>query len=346
MKTTLTAMLMLSAIGTWWVMPAHMSTKAEDNPTLPVVAPPAPLTAQRARSAFSIRYKDVESPFSTTSALLLPGEELLLEAVSTDVNDTFEVHASRGTLLRTGVSTWSWIAPRVPGIYPIAVTNAVQSSITLNGLVMVPHRASRNSINGYPIGFYPKRPFKNNPIYLPPKGLVEVTEANKDVFLTPHFQLGQFVCKQKTTFPKYLVVNERLLLKLDMIVEELNRLGHSVSSLHVMSGYRTPAYNASLKNVRYSMHQFGYAADIFVDESPRDGFMDDLNGDGRVDCQDAEVITSIIAGMDQNELYRDYQGGLGRYSTDKWHGPFVHVDVRGWGARWGLQPRTQQVAMR
>jgi len=173
-----------------------------------------------------------------------------------------------------------------------------------------------------------------------------VTEANHDVFLTPHFQLGQFVCKQGTAYPKYLVVNERLLLKLEVIVEELNRLGHSVDSLHVMSGYRTPAYNAYLKNVRYSMHQFGCAADIFVDESPRDGFMDDLNGDGRVNRQDAEVITSIVARMDQNELYRDYQGGLGGYSTDKWHGPFVHVDVRGWGARWGLQPRSQQVAMR
>jgi uncharacterized protein YcbK (DUF882 family) len=32
-----------------------------------------------------------------------------------------------------------------------------------------------------------------------------------------------------------------------------------------MSGYRTPYYNGVLHDVRYSMHQFGGAADIFVD---------------------------------------------------------------------------------
>jgi len=354
LETGLMVVPILTALSLSWALPA-LSTRAEDRPISSTLTPaPAPQAVQEpsTRAAFSIRYKDVESPFTTSSALVMPGEELSFEAVAQDPNDSFEAQASSGTLLQTGVGRWSWKAPTLPGIYPVVVRNSLKSSITLEGLVMMPHRASRSSINGYPIGSYPKKPFKNNPIYLPPKGLVEVTEANKDVFLTPHFQLGQFVCKQRTTFPKYLVVNERLLLKLEMIVEELNRLGHSVSSLHVMSGYRTPAYNAYLKNVRYSTHQFGYAADIFVDENPRDGIMDDLNGDGRINRQDAEVVTSIVAGMDQSERYRELLGGLGGYSTDKWHGPFVHVDVRGWDARWGLQPRrtaamtVQRVAMR
>jgi len=279
----------------------------------------------------------------------MPGEKLSLAAISADPADSFEAHASGGKLLETGVSTWSWTAPTVPGVYPVVVQNAVQSSITLNALVMIPHRFNRSSINGYPIGFYPEKPFNNNPIYLPPKGLVEVTEANQHVFLTPHFQLGQFVCKQEGRFPKYVLMDERLLLKLEMILEELNRKGHEIETFQIMSGYRTPAYNKSLKNVKYSLHQWGVAADIYVDQNPRDEFMDDLNGDGRVNYRDAEVISSVVARMDQTDVFLPYKGGLGGYKAGKF-GPFVHVDVRGWDARWGLQPRVRprvaQVAMR
>ena len=33
--------------------------------------------------------------------------------------------------------------------------------------------------------------------------------------------------------------------------------------------------------------------------------------------------------------YKPFAGGLGRYKTTSAHGPFVHVDVRGFRARWG-----------
>lgn len=331
-------LVMVAALGLslLWSGPGPTSTRAEDGSSAPSSFMPTASSVQEpsARASFSIRYKEVESPFTTTPALVLPGEELSFDAVSTDPNDTFQAQSPSGRLVQTGVARWSWAAPTKPGVYPVSVKNSVQSSITLNALVMVPRPPRHKSINGYPIGFYPRKPLKGNPIYLPPQGLVEVTEANQDVFLTPHFQLGQFVCKQGTTYPKYLVLNERLLLKLELIIEEMNRLGYPVKSFHVMSGYRTPAYNAYLKNVRYSMHQFGYAADIFVDENPPDGVMDDLNGDGRIDQKDAEVITSIVAWMDQSDQFRPYLGGLGGYETTKGHGPFVHVDVRGWDARW------------
>jgi uncharacterized protein YcbK (DUF882 family) len=102
-----------------------------------------------------------------------------------------------------------------------------------------------------------------------------------------------------------------------------------------MSGYRTPYYNKLIGNVKYSRHLWGGAADIFIDEHPEDGMMDDLNGDGRIDCHDAAVLYDIIDQMYGKPWYERFLGGLGRYEKTNSHGPFVHVDVRGFRARWG-----------
>ena len=56
--------------------------------------------------------------------------------------------------------------------------------------------------------------------------------------------------------------------------------------MQVMSGFRTPRYNHSGGNTagraNLSRHMYGDAADVFVDND-RNGSMDDINGDGRVD---------------------------------------------------------------
>ena len=45
---------------------------------------------------------------------------------------------------------------------------------------------------------------------------------------------------------------------------------------------------------RLSRHLFGAAADVFVDESPADGVMDDLDGDGRITARDAERLKQSL----------------------------------------------------
>ena len=102
-----------------------------------------------------------------------------------------------------------------------------------------------------------------------------------------------------------------------------------------MSGYRTPYYNAALNNVSHSRHLWGGAADIYIDENPADGEMDDLNRDGRIDWRDARVLYRIIDGMYAYKRYSPFIGGLAHYRRTAYHGPFVHVDVRGHRARWG-----------
>ncbi len=107
----------------------------------------------------------------------------------------------------------------------------------------------------------------------------------------------------------------------------------SPTTFHVMSGYRTPAYNRSLGNVRYSQHPLGAAADIFIDENG-DGRMDDLNGDGGSDLRDAAVLYRLIDAAAARPEAQGLIGGIGKYRATAAHGPFVHMDVRNGKARW------------
>ena len=201
---------------------------------------------------------------------------------------------------------------------------------------MIPASQVQNgSLNGYPIGQYPARALNGNPIYERPAGFVEVTKQNEDAKLSPHFRLKQFVCKEDTTrrYPKYVVLKERLVLKLEAILERVNTLGYHVDTLHVMSAYRTPYYNHAIGDVLYSMHQWGSAADIFIDKDDK-GVMDDLNHDGKVDANDSRLLFDDIEQMLAEPAYGRFQGGMGWYPGTAAHPPFVHVDVRGAKARW------------
>ena len=190
-------------------------------------------------------------------------------------------------------------------------------------------------LNGYRIGEYPAKPLKGNPIYLPPTGFIEVTRDNQRTRVSPHFTLEQFLCKEDTTrsFPKYVLFKERLPLKLEAVLERVNQIGFKVDTLHVMSAFRTPFYNRAIGDVPYSMHQWGSAADVYIDPSKANR-MADLNGDGRIDIQDAKLLYDEIERMLAAPDIARFQGGLGFYPATSAHPPFVHVDVRGTPARW------------
>ena len=190
-------------------------------------------------------------------------------------------------------------------------------------------------LNGYRMGEYPSTPLKGNPIYLPPPGFIEVTKENQDTKVSPHFTLKQFLCKEDTTraFPKYVVLKERLPLKLEAVLQRVNALGVKVDTLNVMSAYRTPFYNHAIGDVKYSMHQWGSAADVYVDPEKKNR-MEDLNRDKRVDIEDAKFLYDDIEQMLALKEFKKFQGGMGYYPATSAHPPFVHVDVRGTAARW------------
>ena len=63
--------------------------------------------------------------------------------------------------------------------------------------------------------------------------------------------------------------------------------------------------------------------------------MDDLNKDGKLTRADAAYLYKVADGYVKRHDRPDLQGGVGEYGSNKAHGPFVHIDVRGTPARWG-----------
>lgn len=276
------------------------------------------------RAGFIIEIRGEQNPYRIFSVFVMPGE-----AVS--INSESNIRISSNDLNVNGTNLTS---PDKPGAYKLEVRTDQGDLMTVNVLVMTPMTNKKGEyLNGYRIGNYPSKPLNGNPIYNKPRGLFEVTEQNASLKLTPHFTLQQFLCKQSGNYPKYLIVRERLLLKLEYLLEKANNEGYSIETFGFISGYRTPYYNKSIKNVQYSRHVWGGAADIFIDQD-KNGSMDDLNHDGTIDEKDVRIFYQIVDSEYDKKDYHKFRGGLGFYKKNKSHNGFIHVDVRGWKARW------------
>ncbi len=205
----------------------------------------------------------------------------------------------------------------------------------LDVLVLRPREEKeRGMLNGYRVGTYRPRPRNFSNAYEPPPAFIEVTEETQDFPVSDHFRLGEFLTKdQEDVWPKYLVLDLRLIDLLELVLEELRGKGHEASGFFIMSGYRTPYYNGPGSGGRaaFSRHIFGDAADVWLDESG-DGRMDDLTGDGRSSIKDARVIAGAAEKLQKR--HPDLAGGIGVYGPRGSRGPFVHIDVRGEPASW------------
>ncbi len=286
------------------------------------------------RAGFAVRFGDLTVPYQVMGAFVLPGERVQIEADSgSDPARTFDLESMGGELASEGPNRWTWTAPAQPGLTRMTVLDRVTTeSVQLNVFVMVP---KGKVPAGYRIGAYPAPPRCHSDSYVAPRGFIEVTPDVENVLVAPHFHLGQFVCKQQVGYPKFLTLREPLLVKLELLLEEANREGLHAETFSVMSGYRTPFYNRAIGNITtFSRHQYGDAADIFIDEHPKDGVMDDLNHDGRCDVADARLLQRLIESAATRPEFQPLIGGLGLYGPTSVHGPFVHVDVRGFPAHW------------
>jgi hypothetical protein len=284
------------------------------------------------RAAFSLTINDdLVVPFRVFAIYVLPGERLEIagsEAIAA---------ADAENLAQTSTGRWTWVAPMNPGAAALIFTDGLDE-IRLNAVILHPASEVRDgSLLDYRIGAYPA-PLRGDRAYLPPDGFIELTADLLDLQLSPHFSLRQFPSKQSTALPKFLVLRESLLLKLELLLERVNEAGVETDAFTVMSGYRTPMYNRSIGNGQHSRHIYGGAADIYIDVAPRDDIMDDLNRDGRSDFRDAQWLYRIADELFSRPDNRQFRGGLGVYRSTSTHGPFLHVDARGVRARWGLIP--------
>ena len=225
-------------------------------------------------------------------------------------------------------------APTRPGVYSLRISNGDDSLVALNLIVTVPASAIRDeTLNGYRMGPPPPGHDKYPELYRPPAGFIEVTEDLLDLQLSPHFRLRQFLCKQHSGYPKYIALQESLLLLLEGLLGAVRERGHDIDTFGVISGYRTPWYNRKIGNVANSRHVYGDAMDFYVDEDG-DGRMDDMNGDGLHDQRDVDLLAAIAEEFMTRPGNSLLYGGIGRYDKTGRHGGFVHVDTRGYGARW------------
>jgi uncharacterized protein YcbK (DUF882 family) len=237
-------------------------------------------------------------------------------------------------------------APAVPapgraGVWNVLVRvgDAIQAIPDFSLIQLVPLSEKRGGkIGSYEIGFWPYESggVPRRASYAPPRGLVRVTPQNLNTPVSEHFLLRDFVTKgQVDVWPKYVALSTQLLDKLELTIQELQREGHPVENVGVISGFRTPYYNKSGGDPRgrgaLSRHMYGDAMDIYIDNN-NDGRMDDLNGDGRVDIKDARVLAAAADRVEKQ--YPSLTGGIGVYAPTGAHSGFVHIDTRGFRARW------------
>lgn len=285
-------------------------------------------------AAFSVQFGDDVISQRIMAVTAMPNRPVRI-AIPTDTTMRgYRINAPNETITPISDRQWRFTAPDDPGLYSVTVADTTtSSSVRLKVFVLTPWDHNGQRLQGYRIGRYEQEPRRGLTTYNPPEGFIRITDENRTVRVSPNFRLEQFLCKQTDRTPQFALLRTQLLQRLEEILRTVNKRGHPVSTLHVMSGYRTPYYNRVIGNTTvYSRHLYGDAADIFVDETGNER-MDDLNGDGRVDEADARYLARLVRqiptrGDDQ------FNGGLSTYETAPHRGPFVHLDLRGYRARW------------
>lgn len=293
--------------------------------------PPPPAPTQQITAALTV-------PDAPTAAFV---SDALLSLLTPLRGASGEVLFAARTPNTPVVSGSNVITPAQPGVYSLAAQfgQAVQSMSNFSLITLVPFSEKQNGRIGlYDLGTWPfeQGGTPKTPAYANPTGFIQVTPENEDTRVSEHFRLRDFLTKdQPNVWPKYLLLNPKLLDKLELTIEELQKSGHPVRQMRIMSGFRTPNYNESGGNTEgranLSRHMYGDASDIFIDNDGN-GVMDDLNGDHRVDVLDAEVIQAAVESVERR--HPELVGGVGVYSACCGHGPFAHIDVRGYRARW------------
>lgn len=232
-------------------------------------------------------------------------------------------------------------APSRPGVWEVAlkVGNAVKPITDLSVITMLPASENRGGRIGlYYIGKWPRANPRasSRANYSPPSGYIEVTRKNQNTPVSDNFRLKDFLPHDQTNiWPKYLVLDTRLIDKLELVLADLREHGVNTRGVRVMSGFRTPQYNFNVGETGgragLSRHMYGDASDIYVDNNG-DGGMDDINRDRRLDARDAAYVCAAVDRVDRR--HPSLIGGCGVYRATSSHGPFAHIDTRGYRARW------------
>ncbi len=330
------------------VVEANRPVPAPATPSAPISAPMASgvLDADAPTLAFlneaSLRLVDPLRGYSgkINTAIVPPGSHLDV-APPAEEGLRARFTSSKGEV----VESPGFDAPERPGLWEFGLElNRLQRGIDdFQVITLVPFSKKKEGrIGPYYLGQWP---FESGgkpktPAYEDPEGFIEVTPQNQNLWVSEHFQLKDFLTHgQGDVWPKYLLLSPRLLDKLELTIDELQREGIEVKHVKIMSGFRTPRYNHSggdpTGRANLSRHMYGDASDIFVDND-RNNWTDDVNGDGKITTEDSKVVARAAEAVERR--YPALVGGIGIYPGCCGHGPMTHIDVRGYKARWTYHP--------
>ena len=317
---------LLACIATIGVV--QLSRGAESGATsllTPSLPRPAAIGASAAADAFGVS-GNVNLRFA------MPGGRVELPIKLTGVSDSLRYQWVGLTDSTTRVpprqlGDAALIAPMAAGFYHLAVLHGAERQIlpapTL--AVMVPFEAKvAGRLNGYRLGTYIAEQFGRHE-HERPMGFVEVRPENLDLQVTTHLRLADFVTHddQADVWPKYVVLNPRLLDKLELVFANLG--GHARPNLlvDVHSGFRSPSHNAHVARAATdSRHQYGDAADVAID----------VDGDGKITIMDELLVMLAVDRVE--DRHPDLAGGLGMYISRRYPSPYLHIDARGKRTRW------------
>jgi hypothetical protein len=223
----------------------------------------------------------------------------------------------------------SLVTPTTPGLYRLALVgdglNRVVESLTL--AVLVPFDEKKGSmLDGYRIGTYlgERRGSVDERL---PVGFVRVTEHDVDLPMSEHLRLGDLLTHDgQQGWPRFIAVNPRMVDKLELVMARIAgtiRKADVNVVVNVHSGYRTPAHNRRVPLAATdSRHQYGDAVDVAID----------ANGDGKINARDARLVADAVDSVEAQ--FPELIGGVGVYTSSRYHQPYVHIDVRGSRVRW------------
>ena len=236
-------------------------------------------------------------------------------------------------------------APQDPGVYTLTLPRPdrrgeVEDAMRI--LVLEPAEPLlRNPAYAYPpsAGAEVKEAVRRHAeSYQPPAFLLRMEPAVAALEVLPGYTLNEWVChtqKDGTESAPFATLSPALLEKVQRFNDELARRGLSKTGARLLSGFRTPKYNIEVEGTRYSRHIYGDAADLIVDDNG-DGRMDDINRDGVLDRKDGIALARVAEDL---EVAGSVEiGGIGIYELEPKNprGVSLHLDTRGFRARWGF----------
>ena len=272
-----------------------------------------------------------------------------------------------GILDRLSDNQIEWEAPAAPGHYQIgceaesrgtlrySAAGSVEKSRDLPILrasttfhFLVPYAfdpEGRGVIEGYPIGVYPRENAADvkaviaahRDSYRPPKWFVAVTSETRDLRVSEHFRLSDFVPDAPKDTAVFFPYNANLVRALETVLDDLKTSSAPEPHIRILRGFVSPYEAERMRRqgarlLTWNRYQYG---DGLLIVANRDGGnkMGYLDGDGKANARDAETL-SVIVNRVQKRL--GLPGWIGVYperpDTTLPETPMVGFDLRGWWA--------------